>query len=98
MPIQPRGFRWELDDAGVATITLNRPERINALTFEIYAELRDTFRALAELHPDVCAIVLAGAGPRGFCSGGDVNDIIRELFSRDARGLLEFTRMTGALL
>jgi enoyl-CoA hydratase/carnithine racemase len=98
MPIQPRGFGWELDDAGVATITLNRPERINALTFEIYAELRDTFRTLAESYPEVRAIVLTGEGPRGFCSGGDVNDIIRELFSRDARGLLEFTRMTGALV
>ncbi len=98
MPIEPKSFRWELDDAGVATITLDRPERINALTFEIYGELRDTFRALKEGHLEVRAIVLRGEGPRGFCSGGDVHDIIGELFARDMRGLLEFTRMTGALV
>jgi enoyl-CoA hydratase/carnithine racemase len=98
VPIQPESFRWELDDAGVGTITLDRPDRINALTFEVYAELRDTFRALKEGHPEVRAIVLRGEGPRGFCSGGDVHDIIGELFSRDMRGLLEFTRMTGALV
>jgi enoyl-CoA hydratase/carnithine racemase len=98
MPIDPKGFRYELDENGVATITLDRPDRINALTFAIYAELRDTFRALSDGHPEVRAIVLRGEGPRGFCSGGDVRDIIGELFSRDARGLLEFTRMTGALV
>jgi len=98
MSIEPRSFRWELDDAGVATITLDRPERVNALTFEVYAELRDTFRALKEGHREVRAVVLRGEGPRGFCSGGDVRDIIGELFSRDMRGLLEFTRMTGALI
>ncbi len=98
MPIEPESFRWELDDAGVATITLDRPERINALTFQIYAELRDTFRALKDGHPEVRAVVLRGEGPRGFCSGGDVNDIIGELFDRDMQGLLEFTRMTGALV
>jgi enoyl-CoA hydratase/carnithine racemase len=96
--IDPKGFRWELDDAGVGTITLDRPDRINALTFDIYAELRDTFRALKEGHPEVRAIVLRGEGPRGFCSGGDVRDIIGELFARDMRGLVEFTRMTGALV
>jgi enoyl-CoA hydratase/carnithine racemase len=96
--INPKGFRWELDDAGVGTLTLDRPDRINALTFELYAELRDTFRALKEGHPEVRAIVLRGEGPRGFCSGGDVRDIIGELFARDMRGLVEFTRMTGALV
>ncbi len=96
--IQPKGFRWELDHAGVGTITLDRPDRINALTFDIYAELRDTFRALKEGHPEVRAVVLRGEGPRGFCSGGDVRDIIGELFARDMRGLVEFTRMTGALV
>jgi enoyl-CoA hydratase/carnithine racemase len=80
----------------VATITLNRPERLNALTFEVYAELRDAFRAL-DTEPDVRAIVLTGAG-RGFCSGGDVEDIIGALFGRDAAGLLEFTRMTCDLV
>jgi enoyl-CoA hydratase/carnithine racemase len=98
MPIEPKSFSWSLDASGVATITLDRPDRINALTFEIYGELRDTFRALKDGHPEVRAIVLRGEGPRGFCSGGDVRDIIGELFARDMRGLLEFTRMTGALV
>ena len=98
MTLSPSSFRWALDDAGVGTITLDRPDRINALTFEIYAELRDFFRALKDGHPEVRAVVLRGEGPRGFCSGGDVEDIIGELFARDMRGLLEFTRMTGALV
>jgi enoyl-CoA hydratase/carnithine racemase len=98
MTIQTRGFRFELAESGVATITLSRPDKINALTFDIYAELQGTFRALKDGHPEVRAIVLAGEGPRGFCSGGDVKDIIGELFSRDMRGLVEFTRMTGALV
>lgn len=99
MIIEPKSFRWELDDQGVATISLDRPDRINALTFEVYAELRDTFRALKEdTRRDVRAVVLRGEGPKGFCSGGDVHDIIGELFARDMRGLLEFTRMTGALV
>lgn len=97
MAIETKSFRYEVDE-GVARITLDRPDKINALTFEVYAELRDTFRALREGEPDVRAIVLAGEGPRGFCSGGDVKDIIGELFARDMRGLLEFTRMTGALV
>ena len=96
MTIETKSFRYEEKD-GVATITLDRPDRINALTFEVYAELRDTFRRLAD-EPQVRAVVLGGSGPRGFCSGGDVSDIIGELFSRDMRGLLEFTRMTGALV
>jgi enoyl-CoA hydratase/carnithine racemase len=92
-PVSPRSFLYALDAAtGVATITLNRPERLNALTFEVYAELRDTFARL-DTEPGVRAIVLTGAG-RGFCSGGDVEDIIGALFDRDAEGLLEFTRMT----
>jgi len=93
MPIAPKSFLYVLDPAtGVATLTLNRPERLNALTFEVYAELRDTFAAL-DTEAGVRAIVLTGAG-RGFCSGGDVEDIIGALFGRDERGLLEFTRMT----
>lgn len=98
MSLSPKTFRWSLSDAGVGTITLDRPERINALTFAIYAELRDTFRALKDGLPEVRAVVIRGEGPRGFCSGGDVQDIIGELFARDMRGLLEFTRMTGALV
>ena len=97
MPIAPRSFRYELDPASaVATITLDRPERLNALTFEVYEELRRTFDAL-DAEPGVRAILLTGAG-RAFCSGGDVESIIGELFARDARGLLDFTRSTGALI
>jgi len=91
--IAPRSFLYRVDaTTGVATLTLNRPERLNALTFDVYAELRDTFRAL-DTEPGVRAIVLTGAG-RAFCSGGDVEDIIGALFQRDAAGLREFTRMT----
>src|SRR5262245_910161 len=97
MPLSPRTFQYQLDGTtGVATITLNRPERLNALTFEVYAELRDTFRAL-EVEPGVRAIVITGNG-RAFCSGGDVEDIIGALFSRDHEGLLEFTRLTCDLI
>src|SRR5262249_58680829 len=81
---------------GVASITLNRPERMNALTFEVYDELRRTFRAL-DTEPGVRAIVITGAG-KAFCTGGDVHDIIGALFSRDDAGLLEFTRMTCDLV
>src|SRR5499426_2485614 len=89
----PRSFLYHLDaETGVATITLNRPERLNALTFEVYAELRDTFAAL-DTEPGVRSILLTGAG-RGFCSGGDVEDIIGKLFGRSPEQLLEFTRMT----
>ncbi|TMQ47720.1 MAG: enoyl-CoA hydratase family protein [Candidatus Eisenbacteria bacterium] len=95
--IKPKSFLYGVDTAtGVATLTLNRPERLNALTFEVYAELRDTFHAL-DTEPGVRAVVLTGAG-RGFCSGGDVEDIIGALFGRDAAGLLEFTRMTCDLI
>jgi enoyl-CoA hydratase/carnithine racemase len=81
---------------GVAAITLDRPERLNALTFEIYDELRNTFRRLSS-EAGVRAIVLTGSG-KAFCSGGDVHDIIGALFARDYRGLLEFTRMTCDLV
>jgi enoyl-CoA hydratase/carnithine racemase len=93
MAIAPKSFLYAFDPAtGVATLTLNRPERLNALTFEVYAELRDTFAAL-DTEPGVRVVVLTGSG-RGFCSGGDVEDIIGALFGRDAQGLHEFTRMT----
>jgi enoyl-CoA hydratase/carnithine racemase len=95
--IAPKSFRYELDPAtAVATITLDRPDRLNALTFEVYGELRATFDAL-DTEPGVRAILLTGSG-RAFCSGGDVEAIIGELFARDARGLLDFTRATGALI
>jgi enoyl-CoA hydratase/carnithine racemase len=97
MKVKEEGFRFELDAAGVATITLDRPDRINALTFASYAALRECFTQINS-EKSVRSIVLRGEGPRGFCSGGDVRDIIGELFSRDMRGLLEFTRMTGALV
>jgi enoyl-CoA hydratase/carnithine racemase len=90
--IQPRSFRYEPRDTGVATITLDRPERLNALTFEVYAELRDTFAQL-DRADEVRAVVVTGAG-RGFCSGGDVEDIIGALFGRESAGLHEFTTMT----
>jgi enoyl-CoA hydratase/carnithine racemase len=93
---QPTSFLYEQDDQGIATITLNRPERLNALTFEVYRELTDMFAALRD-ERDVRVVVITGAG-RAFCSGGDVHDIIGELFSRDMEGLLEFTRMTCELI
>ncbi len=96
--IKTRTFRSELDDAGVATFTLDRPQRINSLTFDVYRELRDAFESLRDGHPEVRAVLLRGAGERGFCSGGDQDDIIAELFSRDTQGLLEFTRLTGSLI
>ena len=85
-------FLYEALD-GVATITLNRPERKNPLTFDSYAELRDLFRALAYAD-DVKAVVILGAGGN-FCSGGDVHEIIGPLTKLDMPGLLAFTRMTG---
>ena len=97
MPIEPKSFLYHHDAAtGVATITLNRPERLNALTFEVYRELREVFVAL-DGEPGVRSIVLTGAG-RAFCSGGDVEDIIGALFERNYQGLLDFTRDTGALI
>jgi enoyl-CoA hydratase/carnithine racemase len=95
MMIKANSFLYD-EREGVATITLNRPERLNALTFEVYRELTDTFAAL-RTDDGVRAVVLTGAG-RAFCSGGDVHDIIGELFSRDMQGLLEFTRMTCELV
>lgn len=83
-------------DRRVMTITLNRPDKLNAITFDAYADLRDLFREVP--HQDVCdAIVLTGSG-RSFCSGGDVNEIIGELLAMDPRELLEFTRMTGTVV
>lgn len=91
----PRTFRYEETD-GIATITLDRPERLNALTFEIYAELRDFFEHLA--HVDAVRVVIITGEGRGFCSGGDVEAIIGELLQQEMTQLLAFTRMTGALI
>lgn len=91
----PESFRYQESD-GIATITLDRPDRLNALTFEVYAELRDLFVRLAH-HDPVRAVVITGEG-RGFCSGGDVEAIIGELLKQDMTRLLAFTRMTGALI
>ena len=92
---RPEHFLWAFED-GVATITLNRPERKNPLTFESYAELRDTFRALTHVSA-VKAVVINGAGGN-FCSGGDVHEIIGPLTKMDDAGLLQFTTMTGDLV
>jgi enoyl-CoA hydratase/carnithine racemase len=88
-------FRFDVED-GVATLTFDRPKRLNALTFDVYADFRDL---LAELphHDDVRVLVVTGEG-RGFCSGGDVRDIIGALQERGTRELLEFTRMTGSVV
>jgi len=91
----PAHFQWDFAD-GIATVTLNRPERKNPLTFESYAELRDMFRALVYTR-EVKAVIMTGAGGN-FCSGGDVHEIIAPLTEMDMVGLLDFTRMTGDLV
>ena len=92
---EPKSFLYEVRE-GVAWVTLNRPERLNALTFEVYRELTDAFAAW-QGEAGVRVVVVRGAG-RAFCSGGDVRDIIGQLQGRDAQGLLEFTRMTCELV
>ena len=92
-----KSFLYDVDaKTSVATITLNRPERLNALTFEVYKELRDTFQRL-DTEAGVRAIVITGAG-RAFCSGGDVEDIIGALLGRDLKALQDFTRLTCDLI
>jgi enoyl-CoA hydratase/carnithine racemase len=91
----PRHFRWHFAEH-VATVTLDRPERKNPLTFDSYAELRDTFRELSST-PEVRAVIVTGAGDN-FCSGGDVHEIIGPLVAMDREGLSRFTRMTGDLV
>ena len=91
----PEHFMWSFAD-GVATVTLNRPERKNPLTFESYAELRDLFRALVYVR-EVKAVIITGAGGN-FCSGGDVHEIIGPLVAMNMPDLLDFTRMTGDLV
>jgi enoyl-CoA hydratase/carnithine racemase len=94
--IQPKTFRLEVAKDGVAAITLTRPDTLNSLTFEVYEELSATFAAL-DREDAVRSVMITGEG-RGFCSGGDVNAIIGELFARDMKGLVAFTRVTGALI
>ena len=85
-------FRFSKAD-GVATVTFNRPEKLNPLTFESYADLRDLLGELPH-HRDVRALVIRGEG-RAFCAGGDVNEIIGELIRMEPRDLMRFTKMTG---
>jgi enoyl-CoA hydratase/carnithine racemase len=92
----PNSFLLAQDASGVLTITLNRPERLNALTFDVYRELTETFADLRQ-EEAIRVVVITGSG-RTFCSGGDVHDIIGELFERDMEGLLEFTRLTCELV
>jgi len=93
--MQPASFRFEVKDR-VGVVTFTRPDTLNSLTFEVYRELRDLFAALED-DAAVRSVVITGEG-RGFCSGGDVNSIIGELFARDMPGLVEFTRMTCDLI
>jgi len=92
---QAEHFIWSASD-GVGTVTLNRPERKNPLTFDSYAELRDLFRALVYAD-DIHAVVFRGEGGN-FCSGGDVHEIIGPLTTMNMKDLLAFTRMTGDLV
>ncbi|HLL22640.1 MAG TPA: enoyl-CoA hydratase family protein [Kofleriaceae bacterium] len=83
-------------DQGVATITLDREHRLNSLTFDVYDELATAFETM-DRHDDIRSIVITGRG-RGFCSGGDQDDIIKHLLGRDTPALVQFTRMTGRLI
>jgi enoyl-CoA hydratase/carnithine racemase len=87
-------FRY-VEDGAIATITFDRPERLNSLTFEVYADLRDLTAELRERAGEVRVVVLRGEG-RGFCSGGDVDEIIGALLDMDTRSVYDFARMTGA--
>jgi enoyl-CoA hydratase/carnithine racemase len=93
--LKPQHFLWDVED-GIATVRLDRPERKNPLTFDSYAELRDTFRNLA-FADDVDVVVVAPNGGN-FCSGGDVHEIIGALVAMNMKQLLAFTRMTGDLV
>jgi enoyl-CoA hydratase/carnithine racemase len=93
--VNPRSFRFE-QVGPVATLRLDRPQAMNALTFDVYRELTDVLRALAD-RSEVRAVVLTGTG-RAFCTGGDVREIIGELLGRDEKALLEFTTLTCDLI
>ena len=92
---KPRHFHWSCD-GGIATLRLSRPDRKNPLTFDSYAELRDTFRSL--VYADDVDVVVFASNEGNFCSGGDVHDIIGPLVDMDMKSLLAFTRMTGDLV
>jgi enoyl-CoA hydratase/carnithine racemase len=94
--IAPKTFRYDLAPTGVATLTFTRPDSLNSLTFAIYREMGDVLEAMDQ-EEAIRAVVITGEG-RAFCSGGDVNDIIGELFARDMQGLVAFTRTTGRLI
>ncbi|MBI4229815.1 MAG: enoyl-CoA hydratase family protein [Planctomycetes bacterium] len=97
MAIRANSFRYDPPGAsGVAVLTLDRPDRLNALTFDVYRDLTEAFRAL-DTEPGVRAVVLTGSG-RGFCSGGDVSEIIGQLLGRPSAELLAFTRLTCDLI
>ncbi len=93
--LKSKHFLWSVDGA-VATVTLNRPDKKNPLTFDAYVEIRDTFRDLIDAE-DIDAVVISGADGN-FSSGGDVHEIIGPLTKMDMKGLLRFTRMTGDLV
>lgn len=94
MAIEAKTFLYKEED-GIARITLNRPQFLNAITFEVYAELRDLFATLQRVDSVRC-VVITGTG-RGFCSGGDVEEIIGQLLKRGPKAMMEFARMTGDL-
>jgi len=94
--IAPSSFLYEERGGRLRSSTFDRPDRLNSLTFQVYRELTEMFVWLRDRH-QIRVVVVTGSG-RGFCSGGDVNDIIGELFSRDISGLLQFTRMTCELI
>ncbi len=96
MPLAPKTFGYRCTPDGVATLTFERPDKLNSLTFDVYREMADVLEAMNE-HDEIRAVVITGEG-RAFCSGGDVNDIIGELFARDMKGLVAFTRATGRLI
>src|SRR5438270_1820223 len=91
-PLEQFDYR---ESEGVATLSFNRPDRLNSLTFDIYADIRDLTASLKPRLDEVRVLVLRGEG-RGFCSGGDVDEIIARLLEMDTRGVYEFARMTGA--
>jgi enoyl-CoA hydratase/carnithine racemase len=90
-----RAFDYRVED-GIGTVTFTRPDVLNSLTFEVYAEL-ERLALDCQADESVRVLVLTGTG-KGFCSGGDVHEIIGELFKRDVKGMLQFTRMTGAVV
>lgn len=94
--MQTDSFQYSLSANGIARIRFNRPDTLNSLTFKVYRDLTDLMYALQK--QDEVKVVLIEGNGKGFCSGGDVHEIIGELFQRDIKGMLEFTRMTGELV